>query len=64
MTSNQIYRDIGGKPVLYIGDDEHDPARVVLRFMGDEIVMPRAEWERLPLWSGTNPFPTGGRDHA
>lgn len=60
MTSDQIVRNIGGQPALYLRIDEHDPTRVVVRFISDEIVMPRAEWERLPPWLEPSPFVTKG----
>ena len=55
MTSDQIVRDIAGQPVIYLGEDEKDPLRVVLRFGSEELVMPRTQWEQLPLWSGSTP---------
>jgi hypothetical protein len=64
MTSDNMYRDFGGQPVLFLGNDERDPTRVVLRLMRDELVMPRTEWERLPLWSGLAPIAATGHDHA
>ncbi|MDB5395113.1 MAG: hypothetical protein JWM91_2619 [Rhodospirillales bacterium] len=61
MSTKLWIRTIDSQPAILISQTG---AKVLFRIGDQEYMLPKEEWERLPLWTGPSPFLNEGKHGA